>query len=91
MKNWIIKKFGGYTPDEVRDLQERYDAIPEVWADAVAALMEQDRVTVVEGHAVISNAEIDGSLIVAPRSRAYISGCRADRAYFPVDRESRIH
>jgi hypothetical protein len=84
MKSWLIKKLGGYTAAE-------YDALQGVWDDAVSALTEQDRVTVLGDYSVLQQAHIDGALIVAPRSYAFVSGCYSDRTYLPVDRESRIH
>ncbi len=73
--NWLIKRLGGYT-------REEYEAVPELWHQAIAAMERQGRVTILEGQgSVISNAHIVGALITAPFSYANVIGC-----YFETDR-----
>jgi hypothetical protein len=86
MKNWLIKRLGGYTKDECDRLQTTWDA-------AAAALKAQEGrpVTIIDGPVAIYSSTVLGALIVAPRSGAFISGCYRESSFLPIDSDGRLH
>lgn len=68
MKNWLIKKFGGYTLEE-------YNALNIAWDETIDVMKKEDRVIILEANTVLHGVYINGTLIPAPNSRALIIGC----------------
>jgi hypothetical protein len=67
MKNWLIKKLGGYTRQEYAWNRAEYDRTVEAMRAAGSAVFLE--------HGVLSNSEIRGTLIVAPDSYATLMNC----------------
>lgn len=62
---WLIRKLGGYTGEDLREVRQDLIDLSDEWRKAVNKLKAQDRVTLVEGSAILHSCYIH-TLVLAP-------------------------